>query len=90
VARLLIWALIGYVLYMMFKGRATDKTPAGKRVESEETHLDPVCGMYVTKEDAIVGRLEEKRIYFCSMACLEKYRDTLENKPAANKSGGNA
>ena len=78
--KLLVWALIGYVVYMMFKGRSGEKTLPKQEPAGEETHRDPVCGVYVAEEDAVVGRIEEKRVYFCSMACLEKYREQLESK----------
>ncbi len=78
--RLLVWVLIGYVVYMMFKGRSGEKTLPKKEPAGEDTHRDPVCGIYVAEEDAVVGRIEDKRVYFCSMACLEKYREQLESK----------
>lgn len=78
--RLLVWVLIGYVVYLMFKGRTDKKGIPREKPAGEETHRDPVCGVYVAKDDAVVGRLEGERIYFCSMACLEKYREQIENK----------
>jgi YHS domain-containing protein len=80
VIRLLVWVLIGYIVYMMFKGRSGEKTLPKKEQAGEDTHRDPVCGVYVAEEDAVVGRIENKRVYFCSMACLEKYREQLESK----------
>jgi len=80
VLRLLVWVLIGYVVYMMFKGRSGEKMLPKKEPAGEDTYRDPVCGVYVAEEDAVVGRIEEKRVYFCSMACLEKYREQLESK----------
>ena len=78
--RLLIWILLGYVVYLMFKGRSGNKDLPKDPPIGEETHRDPVCGVYVAKDDAVVGRLEGERLYFCSMACLEKYREQIENK----------
>lgn len=78
--RLLIWLLIGYGLYLLFRGRAAKKELQEEAPRGEETHRDPVCGVYVAEEDAVVGRVEEKRVYFCSMECLEKYREELEHK----------
>ncbi len=80
--RLLFMLLIGYCVYLIIKGgmkksvqsRPSDK-PAG-----EITYRDPVCGVYVTEEDAVVGRHEGEKIYFCSMECLEKYRESLEKR----------
>ena len=77
--RFLIWALIGYCVYLLFKGRARKEVETAKPA-GEEAHKDPVCGTYVTEDDAVIGRVEGERVYFCSMECLEKYRDKLEHK----------
>ncbi len=75
--RMLLWLLLAYVGYKIVKGYLGNREkPAPSRLETE-TFQDPVCGVYVAADDAVVGRVEEKRIYFCSMACLEKYRDSL-------------
>jgi YHS domain-containing protein len=67
--RLIIWALLIYLLYRMVKGRIAPKTT--KESAGTETFQDPVCGVYVSEADAVVGKLEGKRIHFCSMKCLE-------------------
>lgn len=72
--RLLMWFFLGYVVYLIFKGRSGKKELPKETPTGAETHRDPVCGVYVAEDDAVVGRLEGKRIYFCSMACLEKYQ----------------
>lgn len=80
--RFLIWLLIGYCAYLFFKGRSGNKLPSATSNGSEtETHKDPVCGVYVAGDDAVVGSLEGQKIYFCSMACLQKYQDQLSDKP---------
>ena len=83
--RMLIWRILIYVGYRVFqgfvKGREKQVEPE-IRSRGEETHCDPVCGVYVSEEDAVVGRIDEQRVYFCSMACLEKYRAQLELKKA--------
>jgi YHS domain-containing protein len=80
--RFLFMFLVGYCIYLIFKGAG--KKPVNSRPmekpQGEITHKDPVCGVYVTEEDAVVGRLEGERIFFCSMECLEKYRESLEKK----------
>ena len=82
--RLLIWLLLGYCAYLLLKNRSQREIPAGTtQQKGEETHQDPVCGVYVTEADAVIGRVENTRVYFCSMKCLEKYRDQLENKTAS-------
>lgn len=81
--RFLIWLLLGYLGYRIIRGWLADRSnPSAEKVVGTETFQDPVCGVYVAADDAIVGRIDDKRLYFCSMGCLEKYRDrlTAENK----------
>jgi YHS domain-containing protein len=80
--RILIWLILIYVGFKIVKGFMAQKQsePPPKKVSDDEAVQDPVCGRYVSKEDAVVGKLEGERIYFCSMECLEKYREQLEHK----------
>ena len=80
--RLIIWLLIGYGIYLFFKGRGRKEIPPvhQAREKETETYKDPVCGVYVSGDDAVIGRLEGGKVYFCSMACLEKYREQLGNQ----------
>ena len=80
--RLLIWLLLGYIGFRIIKSL----TASNKKVSSgtvhhtgEETVQDPICKMYLAKEDAIVGTLNGTRHYFCSMDCLEKFREQLDH-----------
>ena len=81
--RLLIWMLLIYIGYRVIKSLVGGKKPAevnqGKTSEAAQTYRDPVCGMYVSEADAVVGKLDDQRHYFCSMACLEKYREQLDH-----------
>ena len=78
--RFLLWLLLGYIGFRIIKGllAGTQKT-ATPEVSGSETFQDPVCGIYVTPEDATVGRLEGQRIYFCSKGCLDKYQEKLNS-----------
>ncbi len=78
--RLLVMILIGYCIYLIIKGSMKKVPPPAKRMDGEATYKDPVCGVYVTEDDAVIGRHEGEKIYFCSMECLQKYRDSLEKK----------
>ena len=82
-SRMLIFLLIGYLIYVLVKKRSTGKIQEKKEEVKEEMFRDPVCGVYVTKGDAVIGRHDGERIHFCSMACLEKYREQLEHAPKA-------
>jgi YHS domain-containing protein len=81
--RIIIWLILGYLGYRIVKGfLAGRQKSAPSVITGTETFQDPVCGVYVTSDDAVVGRMEEKKLYFCSIGCLEKYRERLhtENK----------
>jgi YHS domain-containing protein len=80
---MLIFLLIGYLIYVLVKKRSSGKIQEKKEEVKEEMYRDPVCGVYVTKGDAVIGRLDGERIHFCSMACLEKYREQLEHATKA-------
>jgi len=82
--RLLIWGLLIYIGYRVVMALAGGKKPESKVSEPRDAataHRDPVCGVYVSEEDAVVGRLEGERHYFCSMDCLEKFREQLDHNP---------
>ena len=78
--RLLIWLLLAYVGFRILKALAVPKQPAkGPVAQGEETVQDPVCGTYLARSAAVVGTYEGNRHYFCSMDCLEKFRDQLNH-----------
>jgi YHS domain-containing protein len=71
---------IGYrILISLVSGKKTPVKPEAELKAATETHRDPVCGVYVSEEDAVVGKLDGQRHYFCSMDCLEKYREQLDH-----------
>lgn len=80
--RLLIWLLLGYIGFRIIKSlTAPNKSMTSGTAPrtGEETVQDPICKMYLAKEDAIVGTLDGTRHYFCSMDCLEKFREQLDH-----------
>jgi YHS domain-containing protein len=81
--RLFMWLLLIYVGYRIIISLVAGKKPAAVKPsdthDAAATYRDPVCGMYVSEEDAVVGRVDDQRHHFCSMACLEKYREQLEH-----------
>ena len=81
--RLLMWLLLIYIGYRVITAMVTGKKPAAVRKDkpsdASTTHRDPVCGMYISEDDAVVGRVNDQRHYFCSMACLDKFREQLNN-----------
>ena len=77
--RILIWILIGYLVYRWLKNRAA-KPELPKEPSATETFQDPVCGVYVSEDDAVVGNLEGKRYHFCSMGCLQDFEKGLQRR----------
>ena len=79
--KFLLWLLLGYIGYRIIKGfLASRNESAAQPIKDTEAFQDPVCGVYVSAEDATVGRLDGEKLYFCSMACLEKYQEKLQSK----------
>jgi len=85
--RMLVTLLLFYIGYRVVKAifspKSVGKDPASAHLSGVETVQDPICGVYIAKENAIVGNLEGTRHYFCSMNCLEKFRDQLDHTPQA-------
>jgi len=86
VIRLLFWALLIYIGYRIVLSLTSEKKGAAKVSRSdrggdaEATHRDPVCGVYVSEEDAVIGTLNGRRHYFCSRSCLDKFQEQIQNK----------
>lgn len=78
--RLVFYLLIGVAVYLLAR-IFLRKGPAHRpqRSGEVETFQDPVCGVYVTRGDAVSAKIEGKWVYFCSTECREKYRRNLEN-----------
>ncbi|HEY3308812.1 MAG TPA: hypothetical protein VGJ93_10200 [Desulfuromonadaceae bacterium] len=88
--RALIWILIIYFGYRLIKSLTKAKSKpvvSENSPQAETTFRDPVCGVYVSEHDAVVGRLAGERHYFCSMNCLEKFTEQLDH---TSHNGGNS
>ncbi len=83
--RMLIYVLLIYVGYRLIKsltrGKTQETVKRDASPDSAVTYRDPVCGMYVSESDAVVGKLDGQRHYFCSMTCLEKFSEQLGHEP---------
>lgn len=80
--RILIWLLLAYLVYRLVRGRKRPEI-AKESVATTETFQDPVCGVYISEDDAVVGTLEGKRHHFCSMACLRQFEMIEQQKHQA-------
>lgn len=79
--RILIWLVLLYIGFKIIKGFIAQRKQDEPAISTDEEAVrDPVCGVYVAKNDAIVGKVEDERVYFCSMECLEKYKEQLDQK----------
>lgn len=81
--RLLMWCLLIYIGYRIILAIIGPKQKPSDQFRGREsvmtTRQDPICGVYVSEEDAVVGTLDGQRHYFCSPACLEKFREQLDH-----------
>ena len=81
--RLLVWGLLIYVVYRIIVAITSPKSPSVDQSRGRGTPMatqrDPICGVYISEEDAVVGTLDGQRHYFCSHSCLEKFRDQLDH-----------
>ena len=81
--RMLVWLLLIYIGYRVIMAVASSKNQEPDRHSAASdgvaTYRDPVCGVYVSEADAVIGKLDNQRHYFCSMNCLEKYREQLDH-----------
>ncbi len=75
-------AALGYLLFFFLRIVLRRQQPRRPGPRKEVTTVrDPVCGTYVTMEDAIAGKLENgQKVYFCSMECLNRYRASRADK----------
>lgn len=79
--RLLLLAIIIYLGYRLFKSyfleipkKGTDISTA-RSPRGEEMVLDPQCGTYVPRGDALEGTVDGQKHYFCSKECRKTYQD---------------
>ncbi len=64
------WRVVDGVVEGMRGPARVGRTPvAGVQMER-----DPVCGTFVVRERAITLGSGERRLYFCSAGCRDKYR----------------
>jgi YHS domain-containing protein len=79
IALLLVVRLVLRFVYGLVQGLtgATDAAGGGARSRARAKVVgalvrDPVCGMYVPRDEAIEGRVGSETRYYCSEACRTK------------------
>jgi YHS domain-containing protein len=82
--RLLLLATIIYLGYRLFKNyflaipkKGTDISTARSR-RGEDMVLDPQCGTYLPRGDALEGRVAGEKHFFCSKECRKTYQSRHE------------
>ena len=88
--KFVIFAVAAFVLWKMFAGdMKRRKQDAQKEQETliakGEMVKDPVCGSYVSIDNAVKAREGEKVLHFCSYECRDKYLGQIES--TKNKEG---
>jgi YHS domain-containing protein len=78
--RLLIWGLLGFVIYTVYQAvrralSAPGRRPPEKTSRGEEMVQDPQCGTYLPKSEACPVQIDGRIIYFCSPECQQAYRN---------------
>lgn len=85
--KLLLLALLGFVLYSFFLSLTRPKTSIppsnreNKQVKGDLMVEDPICGTCLPQGDAIKAHLKGSDYYFCSKTCLDRFRDS-DNDPS--------
>ncbi len=77
--RFLFYIIIAYGIYALARiFLRKGPPPRPKRDDEVETFRDPVCGVYVTRSDAVSAKIEGKWVHFCSTRCRESYLRNLD------------
>jgi YHS domain-containing protein len=82
-ARLIVLALIGLVIYTAVKvilglwwfSREKARRRAGTERQGGPMVLDPQCSTYIPKDRAIQVWIGKEQRYFCSDACAQAFRE---------------
>ena len=77
--RLIIFVLIGYLLYrglkvLLLPGTKTrDRTGQGSMKVIDEMVQDPFCEKYIPKRESIRSTINGQEYFFCSQACADRF-----------------
>ena len=76
--RLILWAILGFLVYTVVKafvqGLRASAPPRRDEVRNGETmERDPVCGKFITRNDAVAATTGGRTHWFCSTGCRDDY-----------------
>ncbi|MBW2029448.1 MAG: YHS domain-containing protein [Deltaproteobacteria bacterium] len=74
--KLLIYVLLGYVLYRVFKAflgpaKRVDRGKPGGVID--EMVQDPFCNTYIPRRDSVRRDIEGQEYFFCSEECASRF-----------------
>ena len=84
--KILLLAVVGYLLIRLFKNDLLHKQKADEKQEQKDLDAkiaqgemvkDPQCGTYVSKDSEITVRDGETVYHFCSYDCHDKFLNAL-------------
>ncbi|HBF42911.1 MAG TPA: transcriptional regulator [Desulfobacteraceae bacterium] len=81
--RLLIFAVLGYLLYRILRGFFTYDQKLRKGKDSkviDEMVQDPFCKTYIPLRDAQRRVIGGKEYFFCSKECADKFEKKINNQ----------
>ena len=79
--KLIIYVVLGYLLYRVFKGLFSQSKGLEKKGSArviDEMVQDPICKTYIPRRDAQKRAIGGDEYFFCSNECASKFE--LENK----------
>jgi len=88
--RLLLLALLGYLLYnfgrslfsaFFCENEEAEEEGKGKRGDAETMVLDPECGNYIHPRDALTGKVAGRTHQFCSRECRDAFCNRHRDEP---------
>ena len=80
-SRLIILALLAYLLYRLIFARPAEK---GEDASADRSHdvlvQDPVCHTYVPEGQAVTLKHQGATVHFCSAKCRDQFMLAQQNK----------
>jgi len=78
--RLLIIALLVYLLYKLWKSGENKSKEKFKEQNIGEMSQDPVCKIYLPVEQAYKREINGKEYFFCSKECADEFEKKLKEE----------
>ena len=78
IVRLILWAILGFLIYTIVKAfaqglRASAPPPRDGVRNGETMERDPVCGKFITRDDAVAATARGRTHWFCSAGCRDEF-----------------